>query len=147
MSTTILILFFLSFGIGYAALSALWFSKYAFGPAWLRLSGITKEQMCGSGKKAKMLTFAITALFAIGTGFVFHYIFLLASYFLIGFVWYAAPVTAIIVWLAFVALPAASQELYAPRSWKLFFINNGFALAYFLLLAVIWFIWLSNMPA
>lgn len=105
---------------------ALWYSSFAFGKQWMKLSGISQEAMKKGAQKAYLMVFA-TAL--------------ILSFVLSRFVSMAGAHTfndgAIIgfwVWLGFVVTTNAADVIFVGKKMELFQLNMGYNLIALLLM-------------
>lgn len=114
-------------------LGSIWYSKPLFGTAWMKLTG---AKMDGAKQNmAKTMSGAIIAA-------------LVMSYILAHFVDYVGAVTiwdgiqlGFWVWLGFMATISINDILFGQKSWKLYFINNGFFLINAIVMSVILALW------
>lgn len=100
-------------------LGSLWYSKRWFGKDWAKLTGHKFEEMRGS-----------TTGYLVATVGAFIQVWIMAH-----FVIYAGSttfwkglVTGFWLWLAFIAVVAATQLIFEGRSWMLWRINTGYLL-------------------
>lgn len=118
-------------------IGSLWYSTILFGKTWIRLSGLTQENM----DKAKQKGMGKTYTF----GFIGS---LLMSYVLAHSVAYASAVTfgggmvaGFWNWLGFVVPVILGSILWENRSVGLFFINIGYYLVSLIIMGGILAVW------
>lgn len=140
-NVTYVILYLLSFGAAYLLVGWLWYSNFAFGKTWRRLTGVNMDGKKPTGKDM-VLTMGPSFLFAIVTAYVLNYVLTLFALFY-GVEWLVVLTVVSSIWLAFMALPALTNQLYNPKPWKLFGIDVGFNLVWMLVFGVVWILWLT----
>ena len=114
-------------------LGAFWYSMSGFGKTWMKLSGITKEDI----EKAKNAGMAKSyALAALGS--------LVMAYVLAHIIGYAKGSTisegiqgGFWVWLGFVAVVLLGSVLWENKPWKLYAINAGYYLVSLMIMGAI----------
>jgi len=115
------------------ALGALWYSNALFFKPWLRLSGITEEQVKQRFGKALATDFIGSLLMAL---VLFHTIRWADAHaalegLFIGF----------LNWLGFVAVATVSTVTYERKPVKLYLLNNGYQLVSLLAMGAILAVW------
>ena len=111
----------LNMAIGYV-----WYSRWLFGPAWLKLSDMTEKKAKPSG-----VTIALACIVS-----------LIIAYFLDFFQRQLGISTVsdgmffgFCAWLGFVATAQIASVLWCKKPWKLFIINTGCKLLTFLVMS------------
>jgi archaellum biogenesis protein FlaJ (TadC family) len=104
----------------------LWYSKWLFGPAWMKLSKHTAKDMKTNGK-TMILGFIVSVVIA---------------FFLAVFEGYLGVTTVtdgmfvgFLLWLGFVATTQISGYLWCKKSFRLFLINTGCKLLSYLVMS------------
>lgn len=122
--------------LAHSALGALWYSQVLFGKTWMKLSGITEDQM-KTGKKGMGKTYALSFIGA----FVMAYV-------LARFVDYSGASTIMegmrvgfLGWLGFIATVTLAPVLWAKRPIKLYFLDNGHLLVSTMIMGAIVAVW------
>lgn len=114
-------------------LARTWYAEFAFGKPWRELTGITPAD----SKKAGNTPMIITLFANIFTVIVLAALLSISSsFFGIESVWFALFVS-FIAWLAFSATTLATHNAFEQKRQKLTTINNGYQLAFFLLVALV----------
>ena len=110
----------------YMVVNFFWYSKWLFGPAWMKLSGMKESDM--KNNKLAMLWGFIVAL--------------VIAYFLAFFEGYLGVTTVsdgmfvgFCVWLGFVATSQVSGLIWCKKPPKLFLINTGAKLLSYLVMS------------
>ena len=118
-------------------ISMLWYSKFLFGKAWMRLSGITAKTM-NAAKQKSMVSSMITALI-LG---------IISSFVLANFIsWLSITDSisglrlALWLWLGFFVPTEAGRVLWEGKSWSLYFLNVCHYLATLSVSAIILAAW------
>ncbi len=118
---TVIIAAILNMVIGF-----LWYSKWLFGPAWMRLCHMKKEDCCAG--KACWVYMAIVSL--------------VIAYFLAFFEAYLGVTTVtdgmfvgFCIWLGFVATTQISSVIWGRAPFKLFLVDTGCKLLSFLVMS------------
>jgi len=114
-----------------------WYSQLIFGKPWMRLIGMTAEQMKGAKGvwKSYLATFIgriiMGAVLAILIGSLG--VFTIKHSLLVGFV----------LWLGFVATTGMSEYFFSvtPKSWALYFLNTGQELVSIFVMTIILTLW------
>ena len=113
-------------------IAGIWYTK-AFGDAWIKLTGVTKEDSKKAGKTPMVILLvtnfvfaaALTASIAVATEF-----------FKDNSVWLAL-VVGFAMWLGFSATTLLQHNSFELKPVKLTLINNGYQLALFLGMALV----------
>ena len=115
------------------ACGALWYSPPLFVKPWMRMTGITQDQMKQGMAKALMVDF-------IGS--------FLMAFVLVHAIRYAEAVTVLqgiavgfLNWLGFVAVATISTVTYERKPFSLFLLNNGYQLLSLLVMGAILAVW------
>lgn len=120
-------------------LGTLWYGPL-FGKQWMRMVGITHEQMEESKKKgiqAMWRSYALMALGSLVMAYVLAHIIAYASAFT-GSSGVEAGVSAgISVWVGFVGPVMMGSVLWEGRPWKYWFITSGYYLVSLILMGII----------
>ena len=115
----VLVAMVISMGVGF-----LWYSKSLFGKQWAKLVDRKLEDMSGGGSG-----YAVAALSAVVQAFI-----------LAHFVRYSGSTTAVDgaitgfwLWLGFVGVTLAANNVFAGRPWQLWRIDSGYFLVVLLI--------------
>ena len=121
----------LSMGLG-----MFWYGKSGFGPLWMKLTGISMDDM-------KSTHNGMTPLVGMLLGFLSTFVkaCILAWLFVLlaPFTIFEAFGYALLFWLGFQATIDIGAVLWAMKSWKLFYLNTGYNLIVTLLMALVAF--------
>ena len=105
----------------------LWYSKWLFGPKWMKLCKMKKEDCCGMDKMNLLYAFIVS---------------LVIAYFLAFFEAYLSVTTVtdgmfvgFCIWLGFVATTQISSVIWRKKPFELFVINTGGKLLSFLVMS------------
>jgi hypothetical protein len=114
-------------------LGMIWFSPFAFGPAWMKLVGCDQAQMTARLPRA------------IGVDVIASFV---MAFVLVHAVHYAGANTAALGaavgffnWIGFIAATTLGYVMYEKRPIKLFLIDNGYSLLALLLMGAIVAAW------
>lgn len=111
------------------AIGTLWYSPVLFGPLWMQLTGITKEEMMSGGRKAiayavvtslvmaSVLSFFVNALDITGVDKALEFAFM--------------------VWLGFVVTTNATKVIYEKQSFHVFVLSVSYQLISLLVMSII----------
>lgn len=111
------------------AIGTLWYSPVLFGPLWMQLTGITKEEMMAGGRKAiayavvtslvmaSVLSFFVNALDITGVDKALEFAFM--------------------VWLGFVVTTNATKVIYEKQSFHVFVLSVSYQLISLLVMSII----------
>lgn len=118
-------------------LGAFWYSMSGFGKTWMKLSGISKEDIEKAKKAGMTKSYGIAALGSFVMAYVLAHIIGFAQGDTIaeglqGGAW---------VWLGFVATVLLSSVLWENKPWKLYAINAGYYLVSLLLMGALLAVW------
>ncbi len=101
-----------------------WYSKWLFGPSWLKLQEIKKESLSNESVFYELIVSLIIAYFlALFQGYLG--ITTVTDGMFVGFLF----------WLGFVATTQISQVLWAKRPFQLFLLDTGYKLLSFLVMS------------
>ena len=100
------------------AIGALWFSPFAFGPAWCALAGVSEAEMRARLPRVLPIEFVATIVMAFVLVHAIRYAG--ADGFLLG------GVVGFLNWLGFVAASRLNDVLYEKRPLNLFAIDVGY---------------------
>lgn len=127
----------LAAGVASMILGAIWYSPKVFGTLWMRLSGLTTEQLNAAKQKGMAKSYAIAF---IGS--------LVMAYVLAHFADYAQATTfsgalqlGFWTWLGFMATKSLGSVLWENRPVKLYVLNNAYDLVNLVVMAVILVLW------
>ena len=117
------------------ALGALWYSNALFFQPWIRMSGISEQQVRQGLPKALVVDFIGSFLMALALVHVIR--------------WGAAEpnnviaglFVAFLCWLGFVAVATVSTVTYERKPLKLWSLNNGYQLVSMLIMGAILAVW------
>lgn len=121
------------------ALGTLWYGPL-FGKQWMRIVGITHEQMEEGKKKgmqAMWRSYAIMALGSLVMAYVLAHIIAYASAFTGSSGVDAGIAAAVSVWIGFVGPVMMGNVLWEGRPWKYWFITSGYYLVSLILMGII----------
>ncbi len=122
----------------YMVIGMFWYSPWGLGKKWMKLVGLNESDMKGN-KDAMMKSMWMGSVVA-----------LVMSYVLAHFIFYAGENTflggakiAFWAWLGFVATMGANDFIFAPKpkSWDLYFFNQGYLLVSFVVMGAILGVW------
>lgn len=115
---------------------ALWFGPL-FGKTWMKLSGLSSMGRPGKMTQAYVVLFLSTLVmsFVLANALIFA-----SAYTKIGGV-SAGLMSGFFNWLGFIAPVTLGTVLWEGKSWKLWFLNNGYQLISLLLMGVILALW------
>lgn len=99
-------------------LGAIWYSPVAFGPAFMRLSGCSEQEM-----KARLPLAAASDLIG---AIIMTFILAHAVYYAGATSWGTGAAVGLFNWLGFVAVTHFALVMYEKRPFKLFLVNNGY---------------------
>ncbi len=125
-----------SMGIGF-----LWYSPILFAKPWVKLMGMSMEQMKSSQKQMGKY-YALSMVLSLVTAYVlFHALFFSQNYFHNAGLT-AGLITAFWSWLGFVMPTQATMVIFGGKkidteAWKLFGINTGYQLVSLLTMGVV----------
>ena len=114
----------LSAAVAYILFGFLWYSDYAFGAAWRRLSGISGKEFKKMQKKGMGDTMVLAFLGALVTAYV---VALMIGNLFLTDVWEIFALVEVL-WLGFVVPTQLSPVLWEGKSWKLFVLNSAYYL-------------------
>jgi hypothetical protein len=115
------------------ALGALWYSNALFFKPWIRLSGITEDQVKQGLPKALAVDFIGSFLMAL---VLFHTIRWSGAHAVVEGLF-----VGFINWLGFVAVATVSIVTYERKPVKLYLLNNGYQLVSILAMGAILAVW------
>lgn len=117
-------------------LGFLWYGPM-FGKQWMALTGITKEKAEADKQKGMGKSFALMAIGSLLTAYVLANTILFGSEYLMIYGVSGGLQGSFWSWLGFVAPVTLSVVLWEGKSWKLWFLNNGYYLLSFLVMGAI----------
>ena len=100
------------------AIGGLWYSPFAFAPAWMRMVGVTPEAFKARIGRAMIADFV--------TGFVLAWVLANLLQFLGVNRFVSGARVSFFLWLGFIAMPFLSMTVYEARPMRLFAITSGF---------------------
>lgn len=114
-------------------LGAFWYSMSGFGKSWMKLSGLSKEDLDQAKKKGMAMSYALATIGSLVLAYVFAHVLAYSE---------ATTVAeglqgAFWMWLGFVAVVLMGSILWEGKSWKLFAINSGYYLVSLLIMSVV----------
>ena len=118
-------------------LGAFWYSMSGFGKQWMKLSGITKEDIEKAKKAGMAKSYAIAAAGSLVMAYVLSYIVDFAQAQTI----IAGVLSGLWIWLGFVATVLLGSVLWENKSWNLYAINAGYYLVSLMIMGVILAVW------
>lgn len=123
-------------GVLYMIVGALWYSSMLFAKPWMKLVGLTEEKLM-MDKNAMMKTYFFSFLSSLVTAFVLDYFLTILGV--------SDPVEGawfgFLAWLGFVTPVVLADVLYTKKPIKLYLINIGYPLVYFVLMGILLAIW------
>ena len=118
------------------SLGFFWYSEMAFGKAWMKLKGYTKESMKQAQKEMGKL-YGLSFVAALVTGYVLTHVMILADNFYFYPSLYNGLSTAFWMWLGFVMPVQLTATIFGEKKWKLFGIDTGYQLVSLLLMGLV----------
>jgi len=115
----------------------IWYSPAVFGKAWMRLSGISKEEMDRMKKKGMSKSYVLGFIAAFVMGLVLSA--LLGTFGVAGVG--AAASVAFWMWLGFVATSMIGMVLWEGRPNTLYLINAAYFLVSMVVMSAILYLW------
>ena len=118
-------------------LGAFWYSMSGFGKQWMKLSGITKEDIEKAKKAGMSKSYAISTAGSLVMAYVLSYIvdFSQAQTIIAGML------SGFWVWLGFVATVLLGSVLWENKSWNLYAINTCYYLVSLIIMGAILAVW------
>lgn len=114
----------LAAAVAYVLFGLLWYSDYAFGAAWRRLSGVSAKKMKELQKKGMTDKLMLELVGALVTVYV---VALLFGNLFVTDIWEAFSLVQL-VWLGFVVPMQLGPVLWENKPWKLFILNAAYYL-------------------
>jgi hypothetical protein len=114
---------------------AIWYAKPVFGRTWMRLSGITDEDMKGAASAA--IPLIVTFIVSFFTAAVLAGSAAIAQHFYEGNFFLNVVLTSIILWIGFTASRMLTHDLFDRRPASLSTLNLAHELVTILVMAVI----------
>ncbi len=114
----------------------LWYSPMLFGKPWMKLMGISKEDMKGA-KKGMTKMYTLSAVAAFVTAYVLFHVSVMSQKSFGYSPLDAGLSSAFWVWLGFVAPVQFTDVLFGGKKFHLFAINTGYQLASLLVMGVV----------
>jgi hypothetical protein len=121
-------------------LGFLWFGPI-FGKKWIALMGFKEAEMMEARKKSMVKTNVILFVGALVMSFVLAHALIFASTYLMMWGVSAGIMAGFWNWLGFIAPVTLGTVLFDGRSWKLWFLNNGYWLLSLMIMGVILSLW------
>ncbi len=122
-------------------LGSLWYGPL-FGKRWMALSGINPDMMNDPKAKAAMgKSYSIMFVGSLLMSYVLAHAIVFASAYLKVEGIAAGLMAGLWNWMGFIAPVTLGTVLWEGKSWKLWFLNNGYQLVYLLLAGVILSVW------
>ena len=118
-------------------LGAFWYSMSGFGKQWMKLSGITKEDIEKAKKAGMSKSYAISTAGSLVMAYVLSYIVDFSQTQTI----IAGMLSGFWVWLGFVATVLLGSVLWENKSWNLYAINTCYYLVSLIIMGAILAIW------
>ena len=138
--TTINLWAVLGAGVVSMIIGALWYSPLLFSKAWMKVLGITPEQMAEcKGKEAQMMAGPLIITFI--TSLVSTFLVAVLFVFISPASLCQALTIALALWLGFVGAVHLDTVVWENRPWRYFFITTGCRLLNLLLIATILYYW------
>jgi hypothetical protein len=116
-------------------LGSIWYSPLLFGERWMKLMGITKESLAKEKQKEIQAFYAINFIADIVSAFILSRLIVFLAMPALGY----ALLLAFLVWLGFAVPILLGSVLWEGKPLTLFYINAGYRLASFLLMALVVF--------
>lgn len=128
-------------GILSMILGSLWYGPL-FGKQWIALSGISMANVDPAAMKRAMIkAYATTFVGSLVMAYVLSHSLIFASSFLGVSGISAGLMSGFWSWLGFVAPVTLGTVLWEGKSWKLWFLNNGYNFVQLLLMGVVLAVW------
>ena len=125
----------LAVSIAKMALGAVWYSNALFFQPWIRMSGISEQQVRQGLPKALVVDFIGSLLMALALAHVIHWGEAEPNNVVVGLF------AAFLSWLGFVAFTGINIVTYEHKPVKLYLINTGFQLVSMLIMGAILAVW------
>ena len=112
---------------------AIWYAKPVFGRRWMRLNGLTDEQLKGTAVLPLVITFVVsffTAAVLAGSAAI-------AQHFYEGNFFVNCVLTAVILWIGFTASRMITHDLFARKSGSLTALNIAHELVTVIVMGII----------
>lgn len=119
----------------------LWYGPI-FGKIWMKEMGFTKEYMEAAKKKGMGKSYAIMFVGSLVMSFVLHHALVFASTYLLASGVSAGLMAGFWNWIGFVAPVTLGSVLWESKSWKLWFLNNGYYLVTLCAMGVTLALWM-----
>lgn len=116
-------------------IGSLWYSKFLFGPAWMRLIGKTHEDLMRQGSPAKAIAFSL--VWSVVTAYVLALVLFTSGAATLG----QGLLAGFLLWLGFVAAVRSSEVLFAGQPKRLYLLNCGYELAAILAMSAVLTLW------
>jgi len=126
-------------GVVSMILGALWYGPL-FSKQWVALSGMTPEKM-EEGKKKMTSGYLVTFIGALVMAYVLAHTLVFAQSYMEVEGISSGLSTGFWMWLGFIAPVTLGSVLWEGKSWKLYFINNGYNLILLLIMGSILAVW------
>jgi len=121
-------------------LGFLWFGP-VFGKKWIALMGFSEAQMMEARKKSMVKTNLILFIGSLVMSFVLAHALIFASAYLNVNGVSAGVMAGFWNWLGFIAPVTLGVVLFDGKSWKLWFLNNGYWLLSLIVMGIILSLW------
>ena len=121
-------------------LGFLWYGPL-FGKQWMKLMGITKQQVEKAKKKGMAKEMILQFLASLVMAFVLAHALTFASAYLDVTGASAGLQAGFWNWLGFIATVSLGCVLWEGKSWKLWFLNNAYSLVGLCMMGVILAVW------
>lgn len=122
------------------ALGALWYGPL-FGKQWMALMGINMGNLDAAKKKGMMKSYALMFVGSLVMAYVLAHALVFASAYLKAEGVSAGLTAGFWNWLGFIAPVTLGSVLWEGKSWKLWFLNNGYQLTTMCAMGVILALW------
>ena len=114
----------------------LWYSPMLFAKPWMKLMGITQQDMKGA-QNGMVKMYAISFFAALVTAFVLSHVVAMSEKFFGSSPLETGLNSAFWMWVGFVAPVQLTDVIFGGKKWKLFAINTGYQLASLLVMGVV----------
>ncbi len=121
-------------------IGSIWYGPYLFGKVWMELSGHTPDPSKGQ-PSAMIKSYSIMFVGSLLMAFVLDHALIYASTYTLTVGVPAGLMVGFWNWLGFIAPVTLGTVLWEGKSWKLWFLNNGYYLVTLLVMGIILALW------
>lgn len=123
-------------GICSMAIGFLWYSPLLFGKPWMKLMGISSENLKKAQKEMGKL-YGVSFVLTLVSAYVLSHVITLSENFFEYPRLSTGMISAFWMWLGFVMPVQATDVIFGNKKWKLFGINTGYQFASLIVMGVI----------